>query len=104
LLAGGCRRTEIVAGVTDSSFVAVMTDLRRIRSDSSMDSTRRTAARARALQGRGLTVDQLEAAARALASDPKRAVTIWREIDRRVTAPPTIPKPPSVDSLNRDRE
>jgi hypothetical protein len=103
LLAGGCRRTEIVAGVTDSSFVAAMTELRRIRSDSSMDSTRRSAARAKALQGRGLTVDQLEAAARQLATQPERAVLIWREIDRRVTAPPPppIPKPPSLDSMKK---
>lgn len=90
--ASGCRGSEIIRGVTDSLFVATLSDLRRI--DATMvasDSAGRAAARQRILQQRGLTVDRLDAAARALAKDPERAVALMRAVDQRaVNAPASI--------------
>lgn len=76
----GCRQGEIVAGVTDSAFVATMTALTRINADSSLDSARRAVARDSLLQSRDLTAAKLERAARALANDPDRALALWRRI------------------------
>ena len=76
----GCRQGEIVAGVTDSSFVATMTALARINEDENRDSARRVIARDSLLQSRDLTAAQLERAARALANDPDRALALWQRI------------------------
>lgn len=73
-------------GVSDSAFVASMADLRRIGAVGA-DSTATSAARRRVLQQRGLTTEQLERAARALAADPERATAIFEAIQRRAVAP-----------------
>lgn len=83
ILLAACTRSEIVPGVRDSTFVATMADLRRAEV-TVRDTTELAASRRRILQQRGLTVDQLEAAARKLADDPDRALEIWQAIDRRV--------------------
>ena len=83
----GCRRSELAAGVTDSSYVGAMAELRHIARDASLDSARRASARAAVLQRRGLTAEQLESAARALADDPKRAQALFQQIEMRANAP-----------------
>ena len=105
LVAAGCRRAEIADGVTDSTFVTAMVELRRVQSDGTLDSAGRAAARAKALQGKGLSTAQLEAAARALAHDPERAAALWRAIEQRVSEPPPAgPVAPAGDSAaRRDR-
>ena len=94
--ASGCRGSEVIPGVTDSLFVATLSDLRRI--DATMaasDSAGRAAARQRILQQRGLTVDRLDAAARALATDPERAVALMRAVEQRaVNAPASVQSAP----------
>jgi hypothetical protein len=78
----GCARTDIVPGVSDSAFVATMADLRRLE-DMPPDTAPRNAARRKILQQRGLTVDQMDRAGRALANDPKRAAAIFDAIRKR---------------------
>lgn len=68
-----CGSGEIVDGVSDSTFVAALADLQRIRTDPRLDSAAREDARGRVLQGRGLTVEQMDRAALVLAEDPRRA-------------------------------
>jgi hypothetical protein len=68
-----CRPGEIVDGVSDSTFVAALADLQRIRADPVLDSAARDSARNAVLQGRGLTIEQMDRAALALADDPERA-------------------------------
>ena len=68
-----CGSGEIVDGVTDSTFVAALADLQRIRADPTLDSAARDDARDSVLQGRGLTVEEMDRAAIALADDPRRA-------------------------------
>lgn len=67
--------------VSDSSFVATMADLRRI--DQGADSATKATTRRRILQQRGLTVEQMDEAAKALAKDPKRLSAIFEAIDKR---------------------
>jgi hypothetical protein len=86
----GCRQGEIVAGVTDSTFVATMTALTRLNADSSLDSARRAVARDSLLQSRDLTGEALERAARALGDDPDRAVALWQ----RIAKESALPAPP----------
>ena len=78
----GCARSDIVPGVSDSAFVATMADLRRLE-DTPPDTATRAAARRRILQQRGLTLDQMDRAGRALASDPTRAAEIFDAIQKR---------------------
>src|SRR5688500_4977588 len=77
-----CRRGEIVAGISDSTFVATMTALTRINQEAAGDSASRATARDSVLQSRGLTRDDIERAARALEDDPQRAAALWIRIGR----------------------
>ena len=77
----GCARGDIVPGVSDSAFVATMADLRRI--DPVSDSATKARMRSRILQQRGLTVEQMDQAAKALARDPKRLSADFEAIDKR---------------------
>ena len=86
LLVAACAGGELVPGVRDTTFVATMAELRRAEG-TVRDSAARAAARRRILQQRGLTVDQLERAARVLAADPPRAIAVWQEIERRAVVP-----------------
>ena len=92
----GCGRGEIVSGVSDSAFVATMAELRQVQQPG-MDSAGITRARQGVLQRRGLTAEQLEQAARALAADPDRAASLWAAIDQKASpvAPGALPRPTS---------
>ena len=81
--AAGCRRPQLATGVSDSAFVAVMADLKRVQDAPGMDSAQRAARRDSILQSRGLTPAQLEAAAHQLAQNPGRAQTVWQAVERR---------------------
>ena len=87
-----CRSGELAAGVDDSTFVATMAALHRVSETGSEDSASMARARDSVLQSRGLTPEQLAAAASALARDPDRAVAVWARITRAQTdtgaAPP----------------
>ena len=85
----GCARGDIVPGVSDSTFVYTMAELRRAEG-STTDSAALGAARKRILQQRGLTVEVMDRAARALANDPARATALFDAIEKHaVNAPPT---------------
>ena len=72
------------SGVSDSTFVATMAELRLVQLNASLDSAGRTVARQRILQRRGLTPAALERAARALADDPEHAGAVWQAINAHV--------------------
>ena len=80
-----CTRGEIVSGVSDSVYVTAMTELRMVQTNATLDSVGRAAARRTVLQRRGLTVEQLERAAAALADDPERASRVFATIEERTT-------------------
>ena len=82
-VAGCGGHGELAAGVRDTTFVAVMAELQRIDQSETLDSAGRQAARAVALQSRGLTRAQLEQAASSLAQDPERALELFRAIETR---------------------
>jgi hypothetical protein len=81
--AAGCRREQLATGISDSTFVAVMADLKRVHDTPGMDSAQRAQRRDSVLQSRGLTPAQLEAAAHQLAQNPGRAQTVWQAVERR---------------------
>ena len=100
--AAACGSGEIVPGVSDSTFVAALADLQRIQGNAALDSAAREAARRRALQGRGLTAEALDRAARALADDPRRARELLLAVRARLTAAPDSSAPaPARDSAAR---
>jgi hypothetical protein len=90
--AASCRRSQLTAGVSDSTFVAVMADLKRVQEATGLDSAGRAARRDSILQSRGLTPAELETVARELADNPTRAQTVWTAIQRRAAEPTTPPK------------
>ena len=79
-----CRGNELAAGVDESTYVTTMAALHRISLDDTLNNEMRERARNDLLQSRGLTPEQLTAAASALADDPDRALAVWR----RITEPP----------------
>ena len=89
----GCDRGELAPGVRDTTFVAAMAELQRIDQSADMDSAGRMAARAVALQRRGLTQARLEEAATALAGDPERALEVFRAIEARLNGDTTGAEP-----------
>ena len=80
LAVAGCRGNELAGGISDSTFVTTMVELRRINADETRDSASRAAARDSVLQGRDLTPGAVERAAESLAEDPDRAVRVWTRI------------------------
>jgi hypothetical protein len=93
----GCARGDIVPGVSDSAFVATMADLRRV--DQQADSATKATTRRRILQQRGLSVEQMDEAAKVLARDPKRLSDIFDAIDKRAVN--AIDSSSLRDSANR---
>jgi len=101
--AGGCRRsTAAVDGISETTFVVTMVELRRLDS-ATTDSATRAAARAAVLQRRGLTATQLERYAASLADDPARAQALLARIDSTVArgadGGKPVPRPPSAGAL-----
>ena len=94
VVALACGRNEIVEGVSDSTFVAALADLQRVGTDPRLDRAARDSARRAVLQGRGLTVEQMDRAARALADDPERARELLQAVRVRLM--------PGADSAGRD--
>ena len=83
----GCRREPREAGgMSDSTFVATMVELRRLDTALTADSAARATMRGAVLQRRGVTVAELERAATALANDPTHAARVFHMIDSIVTA------------------
>lgn len=78
-----CRRSELATGVSDSLFVSVMAELKRVHDAPGVNSGVRAARRDSILQRRGLTPAQLETAAKRLAQNPARAQTVWQAVERR---------------------
>jgi D-serine deaminase-like pyridoxal phosphate-dependent protein len=93
LSAGACSRPSARSAVSDSTFVATITELRTIEADQAMDSTARDSARAAVLRSHGISAADLEQAARVMAHDPDRAMAVWRAIERRAegSSEPTAP-------------
>jgi hypothetical protein len=90
----GCpRRPQVKLGMSDSTFVATMADLRRIEADSTGDRAMQDSSRRVVLRRHGVTADALERAARALAADPPRAAALFRSIDERGQPAPRLPAP-----------
>ena len=83
LMLGGivaCRPGGVAGGMSDSTFVAVMSALRRVNMAEGLDSARRGVVRDSVLQSRDLTADALERAARDIGDDPDRALAVWQQI------------------------
>ena len=95
VMTANCRRDAGAGGMSDSTFVAVMADLRRVHNTAGLDSGQRAARRTQILQTRNLTPAQLEIAAKDIAQNPTRAQTVWQAIERRA-ADTTTAKPAAV--------
>ncbi len=83
LLASGllaCGPGGMAGGMSDSTFVSVMSALRKVNGAEGLDSARRAAARDSVLQSRDLTADDIERTGRALGDDPDRSVAVWQQI------------------------
>ena len=98
-----CQRSSLSGVVSDTKFVAVMAELKRVRDTPGLDSGRRASKRDSILQSQGLTPAQLEAAARRLAQNPARAQTVWQAVEQRANdtlsaKPDSLKKNPAAAS------
>jgi len=79
----GCQRSRSSNGVSDSAFVAVLADLKRVQGAVGLSPSQRAASRDSILQIHGLKPAQLEEAAKQLAENPARAQTVWQAVQQR---------------------
>lgn len=94
-----CRRDRALdLGISDTTFVAALGELRRTETDTTLDPTMKDSTRRMILRRHKVTSVQLENAARKLADSPARASELWRKVESpaRVTPPP--PRPARPDS------
>ncbi|MEP7066330.1 MAG: hypothetical protein ABI889_09880 [Gemmatimonadota bacterium] len=81
-IAASCRSGRAPKlGMADTTFVATLSDLRRVQADTALDVTMRDSNRRMVLRRHKVTSTQLEHAARVLAESPARASDLWREIE-----------------------
>jgi hypothetical protein len=93
VLCTACRRSGIAVGVSDSTYVRVIAELRRLPHAAGGDTSTRARARDSILRTYGVTAAQLESATAALASQPDRAGVLFRAIDQwRPTSRPPVPE------------
>jgi hypothetical protein len=78
-----CSRDTPSSSLSDTTFVAVMAELKRLHEAVGIDSATREARRAEILKNRGLTPERLDTAARALGANPTKAQAVWQAIERR---------------------
>lgn len=83
-LVSACGGT-LAAGVSEQEYIEVMAALRLVQEDQSLAPAQRTVRRDSILLAAGVSAEEMEAAARALARDPQRAWAAWQAIDRRAT-------------------
>jgi hypothetical protein len=102
--AAGCRSSGSPRlGMTDSTFVSALRELRRVQADSSLDVTMKDSSRRMILRRYRVTSTQLEHAARVLAESPAHASDLWRQIEsasRPAVAKATSPIPGPPPSNN----
>lgn len=79
--ASGCTPNEIVDGVTESTYVRAMVELRKLPTGAVPDSAARARTRDSVLGSLRITAAQLESAAVTLARDPERAARVWQAIE-----------------------
>lgn len=87
ILANACRRDPVFVEMSDSTFVRTMVALRTLPIGT-VDTVARARQRDSILKVYGVTAAQLESTAARLASDPERAVAIWRAIENPSTSSP----------------
>jgi hypothetical protein len=83
LAVSACRLRSGASPADDSTFVHVMTDLRIVSSNQTMDSADRAHARDSILQHYQLTPATVESLASRIAINPDRAVQLLRLVDSR---------------------
>ena len=83
-LVGACGGT-LAAGVSEQEYVEVMAALRLVQENQSLAPAQRAVRRDSILLAAGVSAEEMEEAARALARDPQRAWAAWQAIDRRAT-------------------
>lgn len=79
--AGACRSSEIVSGMSESTYVQVMVELRKLPLSPTGDTLDRGRQRDSILQSLGLSAAELESAAVRLSNQPQRAARLWRAIE-----------------------
>ena len=88
LLATSCRSDRVFRTMSDSTFVNVMVELRKLPVGVSDDVNARAARRDSILRKFDVTGPDLESTAVRLARDPERATAIWRVIEASGFTPP----------------
>ncbi|HEX7123707.1 MAG TPA: hypothetical protein VF178_15125 [Gemmatimonadaceae bacterium] len=81
LVLASCRGSEIVSGVSESTYVRAMVELRKVPLSVTGDTLERARVRDSILQSLGVTAADLESAAVQLSTQPERAARLWRVIE-----------------------
>jgi hypothetical protein len=83
LSASGCRSADASLGMTDTTYVNTLSELKAVADDPALSDAVRTQRRDAVFRKYNVRAEQLEVAARALANKPDHAMRLWRAIDTR---------------------
>jgi len=95
LVASSCRARGSGSGVSDSTYVATMRELRGVALDTMLDSAGRDTARSRILARHHVTAASMQQAARVLARNPDHAIDVWKQISEQ-HGPPAVKTSPTT--------
>jgi hypothetical protein len=88
MVATSCRSGDVFTRMSDSTFVHVMVELRKLPVGATGNMTVRTQRRDSILRSFGVTAEDVESTAVELSRDPQRAADIWRAIESTIFTPP----------------
>ena len=85
-----CARPSVELGMSDSTYVQVLAELRQVGDQSNVAPVLRATRRDAVFRRHKLSPTELEAASAALTSDPSRAAELWRKVDEKAAALPPL--------------
>lgn len=86
----GCAREAADLGMSDSTYVQVLAELRQVGDQANVAPALRATRRDAVFRKHKVSPAALEAASAALAAEPTRAAELWRKVDEKAAALPPL--------------
>lgn len=85
-----CKPKPADLGMSDSTYVQVLAELRQVGDQSGVPPALRATRRDAVFRKHKTTAEAIEAASAALTADPSRAAELWRKVDEKAAALPPL--------------
>jgi hypothetical protein len=85
-----CARGPAELGMSDSTYVQVLAELRQVGDQAGVAPALRATRRDAVFRKHKVSPQAIEAASAALAAEPQRAAELWRKVDEKAAALPPL--------------